>query len=592
MAATPPTPRQQTAPSVTVEFDVPMRLRDGVTLRANIYRPAGEGTWPVLLTRLPYGKDLPLGAAILDPVQVARRGYVVVVQDTRGRFRSEGEWFAFIHEADDGRDAVEWAAGLPGGTGQVGMYGISYFGFTQLAAALKRPEALKAVMPAQTWADALDGVLLRGGALELGTTLNWNLVMTLDSTFRRYAADPDPRAIGMAVARLIRELDALPTTGYGELPVDAFGPLRRVGGEAQLAESITRLGDEEFARRGSVAHAYDQIDVPAYHVGGWYDIFLGGTLRNFAALTARGTAPQKLLIGPWSHGVFGELIGDEDFGFGASAALINGQIDFQSLQLLWFDRWLKGAPNGIEQGAPIKIFVMGENVWRDEWEWPLGRAVLTPYYLRSGGHANTADGDGTLSPAAPGAEPADRYLYDPRDPVPTIGGSTLLHAAYRPGPRDQRSIEARPDVLVYTTPALEGDVEVTGPLSVTLWAASSAPDTDYVARLVDVHPDGRAMTLADGIVRARFRAGVHEPATLIEPGRVYEYHIDLFATSMLFRAGHRIRLEITGGSFPRWDRNPQTGGPLWKETELRSATQTIAHDAAHPSHVVLPIVPR
>jgi len=564
--------------AVQVEFDVPATMRDGVTLRANVYRPAGAGPWPVLLTRSPYGKDLPLGSGVLDPAQVARRGYMVVVQDTRGRFRSDGEWFPLLDEDVDGYDTVEWAASLPGSSGRVGMYGASYSGFVQWAAARERPPHLAALFPFITWADAQDGSLMRGGACELGLQANWLLLLTLDTVFRRHAANPDPRVLGVALNQLIAELDGLPHGGYAELPLIEFGPLQRVGSQQPLNDAIARRTDRALAARGGVAAAYDRLNVPAYHAGGWYDLFLGGTLQNYTSLAARGGAPQKLLIGPWSHTSLGEIVGDEDFGFRAGAALIDGQIDLMSLHLRWFDRWLPDAPNGVEAEPPIKLFIMGENVWRTEAEWPLGRAEPTPFYLHSGG--------------LPEDEAGDQYAYDPRHPVPTLGGSLLLHAAFRSGPRDQRPIEGRADVLVYSTAPLSADVEVTGPISVTLWAASSAPDTDFVARLVDVYPDGRAINLADGIIRARARGGLGMPETLIEPGRAYEYHIDLWATSNLFRAGHCIRLDITSSSFPRWDRNHNTGAALGTDVELVTASQTILHDATHPSHVVLPIVPR
>jgi putative CocE/NonD family hydrolase len=582
----------QPASAVQVEFDVPAVMRDGVTLRANVYRPAGNGPWPVLLTRLPYGKDLPLGSSVLDPVQGARRGYIVVVQDTRGRFRSEGEWYPLLYEDVDGYDTVEWAAALPGSNGRVGMYGASYFGFTQLAAARERPPHLAALFPFITWADIQDGNTMRGGAVELGLQANWHLLQTLDTVFRRHAGNPDPRALGAALGQLIGELDGLPQGGYGELPLRNFGPLRRVGSHVPFTDNLARRGDADFTARGGITHAYDRLDVPAYHAGGWYDIFLGGTLQNYSALVARGAAPQKLIIGPWSHSAQGELVGDQDYGFRSSAALIDGQIDLMSLQILWFDRWLRDVPNGIEATPPIKLFVMSENVWRHEQEWPLRRAVPTAFYLHSGGSSNTVWGDGRLSTRAPEDEPADRYIYDPHDPMPTLGGALLLHASYRAGPRDQRPIEQRRDMLVYTTLPLETDVEITGPITVMLWAASSAPDTDFVARLVDVHPDGRAINLTDGIIRARARAGSNAPETLITPGAVYEYQIDLWATSNLFRAGHCIRLDVTSSSFPRWDRNPNTGAPLGEDAALAPATQTILHDAAHPSHVLLPLVPR
>jgi hypothetical protein len=279
------------------------------------------------------------------------------------------------------------------------------------------------------------------------------------------------------------------------------------------------------------------------------------------------------------------------FGYGSSAALINLQIDFMSLQLRWFDRWLKGQDNGVDREAPVKLFVMGANVWRDEQEWPLSRAVPTPFYLHSSGQANSLDGDGSLSQKAPEDESADHFTYDPANPVPTLGGSLLMPATYRSGPRDQRPIEQREDVLVFTSAPLEQDLEVTGPVSVTLWASSSAPDTDFVARLVDVHPDGFARNLTDGIIRARYRNGLDVPE-LLTPGQAYQFTIDLWATSNVFLAGHRIRLDITSSNFPRWDRNLNTGNAIGVDAEGRRATQTILHTRQHPSYVLLPVVPR
>jgi hypothetical protein len=304
--------------------------------------------------------------------------------------------------------------------------------------------------------------------------------------------------------------------------------------------------------------------------------------------SGRARAHQRLLIGPWLHGPMSGLVGEVDFGVRASADLVLPD----ELQLRWFDCWLKGEENGILDEPPIRLFVMGENAWRTEHEWPLARTRYTRYYLHSGGAANTLHGDGALSPEAPSDEPVDTYVYDPRNPVPTRGGGLCCwQAALPPGAYDQREVEARPDVLVYSTAPLERDLEVTGPLEVHLWAATSAPDTDFTAKLVDVGPCGYARNVQDGIVRARYRLSPQE-ARPIEPGAAYEYTIDLQATSNLFLAGHRIRVEIASSNFPRYDRNPNTGHPAGANAELWPATQTILHDAAHPSYIVLPVVPR
>jgi putative CocE/NonD family hydrolase len=581
---------------ITVEFDVPVTMRDGVTLRANIYRPVGEGRWPVLLTRLPYGKDFPLGSSALDPAQAARRGYVVIVQDTRGRFTSEGEWAPFRFEAEDGYDTVEWAAKLPYSDGNVGMYGASYFGFTQWSAATQRPPSLKAMVPYITWNDPLNGVLFRGGALELGIMASWQLMMGMDELARRYRNDADPRHLGEALYKLVQDFDALGTQGYWSLPLKDFSPIKRNNVAASFFDTIEHAMDRQYNDFMTILGKHERVTVPTFNIGGWYDIFLKDTIDNFNLMRHHGSTPaarqSKLLIGPWTHGNGTNPIGDMNFGFASTLALIDLQIDFMSLQLRWFSQFLKGQETGILNEAPIKLFVMGANVWRDEQEWPLTRAVETRYYLHSQGHANTLNGDGLLSTSVPENESPDQYDYDPTNPVMTRGGALLMTPEFPAGPRDQTPTESRTDVLVYSTPILEQDIEVTGPITVHLWAVSSAPDTDFVARLVDVHPNGYAQNLTDGIIRARYRNFGHgEAPSLIEPGKAYEYEIDLWATSNLFKKGHRIRLDITSSNFPRWDRNPNTGHAFGEDSELVIAHQTILHDAEHPSYITLPIVP-
>ena len=586
----------QMGQQIAVEFDVPAKMRDGVTLRANIYRPQGEGQWPVLLTRLPYGKDFPIAASVLDAAQVARRGYVVVIQDTRGRSASEGEWDPMRNEALDGVDTIEWAAKLPYSNGNVGMYGASYFGFTQWASAVHRPAALKAMVPFITWNDPLNGVLFRGGALELGTAASWQLTMGLDELFRRFRGDSDPRHLGYAVYGLVKDIDALGTQGYWSLPLKEFAPIKRNNVGKAFFESFEYPMDREHAEPLTILGKHEQVTAPTLNVGGWYDIFLKDTLENFKIMREQGSTPEarqsKALIGPWTHGGVSNPIGELNFGFGASAALIDLKIDFGSLQVRWFDHFLKGVDTGMLNEAPIKLFVMGANVWRDEQEWPLARAVDTRYYLHSNGHANSLHGDGVLSTSTPESGHTDTYTYDPAKPVLTRGGALLMTPEFPAGPYDQRETEGREDVLVYSTPELTQDVEVTGPITVHLWATSSAPDTDFVARLVDVHPGGYAQNLTDGIIRARYRNFAQgEKSSLIEPGKPYEYEIDLWATSNVFKQGHRIRLDVTSSNFPRWDRNMNTGHDIGTDTEGVVAQQTILHDVEHASYVVLPLVP-
>ena len=355
---------------------------------------------------------------------------------------------------------------------------------------------------------------------------------------------------------------------------------------------IRHSSSDDYWNRWRIEDHYPHITTPALHIGGWHDIFLLGTLRNFVGMraqaedaTARGG--QRLIVGPWHHGPFGEISGEFFFGLGAAGPAI----DTDGIHLRWFDHWLKDEQNGAESESPVRIFVMGRNQWRDEQEWPLARTQYTDYYLHSGGKANTASGDGSLSPAAPGNESPDVYVYDPRDPVPTRGGALCCGQSFVPGGAyDQQGVEARSDVLCYTTPVLEADVEVTGPLSVTLFAATTAADTDFTAKLVDVEPCGAARSLVDGIIRARYRQGTDESRP-ITPGAVEEYTIDLVATSNVFKAGHRIRLEISSSNFPRFDRNFNTAGDPWAATESVPALQTIHHDGEYPSRIRLPIIP-
>lgn len=569
--------------AIITEFNVPATMRDGTVLRANIFRPAAEGSYPIALTRTPYGKDFFTTSVYLDAVRLARAGYIVVIQDVRGRFASEGEWRPFEFEGVDGYDSVEWAAGLPGSNGNVGMWGMSYVGFTQWMAAMQAPPHLKALVPCITWADVRDGVQWRGGALELGTSANWGLNTGFDTMFKRYA-DAPPAELGQHLNALVDEINALQTEGYRSLPLNDFTPFRRLGIGDQYFDVLAEPFSRERTAPHSVATAYDQVKVPAFNVGGWYDIFAQGTIQNFTALRTAGSTEaarhSRLLIGPWSHMTQSHVVGALDFGYKAQMGWIDLQADMTALTQRWFDYWLKGIENGVTHEPPIKLFVMGENVWRDEQEWPLARTQYTPYYLHSGG---------TLSPVAPSAaDPADHYAYDPDQPVPTLGGAILMNRVFGEGAIDQRPIEARPDMLVYTTEPLAQDTEVTGPITVKLWAISDAPDTDFVTRLVDVHPDGFAQPLTDGIIRARYRDG--DVPTLIEPGRPYHYTIDLWSTANVFKAGHRIRLHVTSSSFPRWDRNLNTGAPFGTDSQPCVAQQTILHDASHSSHVVLPII--
>lgn len=576
---------------VRADFDVPATMRDGVVLRANIFRPddAGEGRYPVLLMRLPYGKDFPLGSSLINPAQAARRGYIVVVQDVRGTFTSEGEFDPMRNEGADGADSVAWAAALPGADGSVGMFGGSYMGFTQWAAAREAPAALHAMAPMITWADPNEGVFSRNGVFELGLEGAWLLQRGLDVLSRRNRGNPAGQF--QAFTMMAREYDRLVEAGYAEVPLQRFGPLARLDLNQPMTDAITRREDLSFQDAARVTSAYEAARIPALHIGGWYDIFLNGTIRNFNAMRAQGNPNQYLVIGPWSHTSFTPNVGDLDFGLRSGAALIDLQIDLVSLHLQFFDHFLKQTSTGFDQWPRVKYFMMGANTWRTSDVWPPASMRLDAWYLHSGGQAGADGSDGSLSREIPGTEAADTYVFDPLNPAPTVGGATLMHPALSAGAFDQRAVEKRDDVLVFTSSPLEQPLALAGPVSATLFVATDGPDTDFVARLVDVYPDGRAMTLTDGVTRLRYRDGVERPSGLVESGRVYEIRIDLWATAITFLPGHCVRLDVTSSNFPRWERNPNTGEDPATATTWRAARQTVWHDAERPSHVLLSVLP-
>ena len=576
---------------VLIQRDVPAEMRDGTTLMSNLYRPANGGPYPVLLARLPYGKDLPLGTAMLDPVKAAGAGYIVIVQDVRGRYRSEGKFVPFVREYEDGYDTVEWAAKLPGSEGSVGMYGLSYFGKTQWHAAVMRPPALVSTVPVQTWGNHLNGVQMRGGVQELGLMQYWaQASLTLDLLFRKYAGDR--KRIGETLPDVIHTIDELLAGGgYDVLP------LKDLSNPDELAPFVAggfgRGVDHEGWEYLNIDGKYESVDAPTFHIGGWYDCFVGETLKQYEIMKElsdeRGTRPPRLMVGPWTHGDFGSTQGDLDFGIGSSEYFLDYEGDLTDAHLRFFDATLKGEEDRLEGTPPVKLFVMGENRWRDYDGWPPPGSREEEWHLHS-------DGSLRREPGGTGDKPAS-YDYDPQDPVPTVGGSILLADIHRPGPRDQRGIEARPDVLVYTGPLLKSPYTVLGPVYATLFAASSAPDTDFVARLVDVYPDGRAICVTDGILRASARESYPAPRVIrpvapspIEPGEVYEYVIDLWATGITFLPGHRIRVEVASSSHPRWERNLNTGEGAFGSSRAEVARQTIFQDAGRPSRITLTVV--
>jgi putative CocE/NonD family hydrolase len=574
--------------TILIEKNIMIPMRDGVRLSANVFRP-GDGTpQPVILARTPYDKNAIVnGDDTINLMRLVQAGYVIVVQDTRGRFASEGEGKVMFQEIQDGYDTVAWAAAQPWSSGAVGTFGGSYLGNTQWLAALAAPEALRATAPLVTWSDLYEGMLYIGGAHVLHG-LVWSAAMALEEINRRVVDGRLSREEAAALTTAVVD----PNVVLQHLPIGDHPALRTLG--SQYLDWLAHPTPDAYWQTVALSSHYGQITAPALNIGGWYDCFVWGTLQNYSGLRRNGGSKQarqhtRLVIGPWTHGGFSGVYPEREFGPAASALAC----DLIGTHLRWYDYWLKGVENGIEQEKPVKIFVMGIDQWREEDDWPLPDARERCYYLHSDGKANSLNGDGTLSLELPDQEPEDIYLYNPRRPLPTMGGQVLIVGNNTMGPRDQRLVEARDDVLVYSTPPLEQAVEVTGPIALRLFVASSAPDTDFTGKLVDVFPDGKAINLTDGALRARYHKSLSEPA-LLEPGRIYELYLDLWATANVFLPGHRIRLEVSSSNFPKLSRNSNSGGDIINEglEQFVPAVNRIFHDRQHPSHLILPVVER
>lgn len=568
--------------TLTVDRHVPVPMRDGVTLSADVYRPASGGPFPVVITRTPYDKATRGPSPLL--LRLASAGYAVMVQDTRGRYASEGTFVPFVHERDDGFDTLEWLVEQPWCDGKVGMYGGSYVGLTQWQAAMSGHPALRAIVPNVTASNYHNGWAYQGGAFELGFNLSWAAsVLSIDTALKAHEKNmsaPEIQALFDVIDGQTEAFARVPLRGHEILR--SFAPYY----DAWLDHPHY----DDFWSSLDVSRAYASLDVAALNMGGWYDIFLSGTLENFTGMRSASGDPSRhhLVIGPWNHGGMqsGNPIGGVDFGIRSTGAII----DEAGMHQRWFDRWLRDEDNGIEREPPVRVFVMGAGRWKTAESWPLPGTDFQSWYLHSGGRANTAGGDGTLTREEPGDEPADTFLYNPHNPVPTVGGPLCCNNVFTlGGAYDQRNVEQREDVLVYTSAPLERDVEVTGPLTVILHAASTAPDTDFTAKLVDVEPCGFARNVIDGIIRARYRRSMTDPEPIV-PGEIVEYEIDLIGTSNLFRADHRIRVEISSSNFPRFDRNANTGEAPADATSMVSAMQTVYHDRSTPSRIILPVV--
>jgi putative CocE/NonD family hydrolase len=552
-------PAQEAQPPPLVETDVQIPMRDGTKLAANIFRPMGEGRFPAILMRTPYGKpDEKSG----DAKRYTAAGYAMVVQDCRGRGKSEGVWDPFRYDVEDGFDTQEWVGQQAWCNGSIGTAGGSYVGWTQWAPAPKESRYLKAMVPTVPFGNAYD-LAYTGGAFQLALLMGW----------------------GSAVGGISLAPDKL-QEAFRHLPLRTFSEQfeKKV---PYLDEWVKHYAYDDYWKQRGIDYRYAEVTVPALNIGGWYDIFSKVTLDLVTQVRASShdrkvRRNEFAVIGPWTHGVGASKVGQLDFGKDAALKL-------DDLQFQWFEYWLKGRETGIQDWPAYYLFVMGENRWRGESEWPLKRTRFTSYFIHSTGHAASLKGDGSINTTEPADELLDQFTYDGSKPVPSVGGNNLIGASA--GPYDQTRVEEREDVLVYSTPPLEQDVEVTGPVKLVLWAASTARDTDFTGKLVDVYPDGKAYNLCDGILRAQYRNGMEKP-TLLEPGKATRFEIDLWVTSNLFRHGHRIRLEVSSSNFPRFDRNPNSGKPFGTDAELLSARQMVFHDREHASHLLLPVIPR
>ena len=576
---------------IVIERDVDIPMSDGTVLRGDIYRPDDTAGHPVLVQRTPYDKTFfPFTWAVLDPTKMAVAGYAVVISDVRGRFASEGSFSPYVHEADDGHDTIEWAAGQPWSDGNIGTYGVSYMGQAQWLAASTRPPALRAIATVTSPNDAHNDLVHRGGALCLGVLASWSMITIAPRELVRGAAG-NPSFLADVVG-LVDDIDALDKP-LRTLPLVPFAPLRR-GGKGSIMpmfeEDVRAEVRTQRHEQMSSSHRHHRIEVPALQLAGWYDLCLQPDLDHFTAMrecaaTADARRLTRILVGPWAHALFGGTVGMVDFGMRANGILLDLREDLTGLHRRWFDARLRGMPTGIDDEPPVKLFVMGRNRWRTEDEWPLRRARTESWYPTSGGGLSRS----ALPSGGDAAEPAV-FALDPDDPVPTTGGNLLMHTAYLRGPVEQSRVEARPDVLVFTSEPVAEDYEVTGRVTFVAYVAAETVDTDVVATLCDVWPDGRSYNVVDGIRRLRFRESLSEPSPAT-PGEVYRVEVDMWSTCYVFQPGHRLRLQVTASDFPRYDRCPGTGESSATATRVLPQRNRLFLDAARRSRLELPVVP-
>jgi putative CocE/NonD family hydrolase len=583
---------------VIVETGLRVPLRDGVHLVGDVYRPDDGERHPVLLARTPYDRGLRAPHfATVDPVRMAAAGYAVMLQDVRGRFASEGSFEAYATEAEDGFDTLAWLAEQPWSDGGAGMYGTSYLAQCQLMAAGQRPPSLRAIVPAQSPDVALGGDRYRAGALQLGLLASWAAGVGLAEVARRMRANPEYRLDFLQMVDDVDHMDARAAA----LPLVPFPPIdERAGG---LSPQFDRTVRAEFLPPRPRVRLED-IAVPALIIAGWYDVFLQPDLEQFATLRERGLSEEvrrltRLVVGPWSHGTFTMPVGELDFGIRASSLLLDLREDLHTLHRRWFDARLKGERSGVDEEPPVRVFVMGANRWAEETEWPPSRVRVERWHLHGAEGATPGTSAppaarpmgklGALSRAEPGDAAPSAFLLVPENPVPTRGGTLLMSAHHIKGAREQAPTEAHPDVLLFTSKPMERPLELRGRIRLVCWVATETPDSDVVARLCDVHPDGRSCNVVDGILRLRYRDSLAEPRPMPagEPVRV---EVDLWSTAHVFLPEHRLRLQVCASDFPRYDRCPGDGRTSADADRVLRQANLLFHDPARPSHLELPVL--
>lgn len=552
---------------VRIERDVPVEMRDGCHLYTDVYLPKGGQPAPGLLMRLPYAKELAETNVYAHPSWFAARGYVVAVQDVRGRGASEGNFEPFLHEGNDGYDSVEWLASRKECSGKVAMYGFSYVGATQLRAAAQRPPHLACIIPAHTSSDYFENWTYRGGALQWAFIAYWSYFLSIDTAVR--SGDlAKAESLASGLFSVGQHFGTLPTRDFAAFPQE-LAPY--------FQEWLQHSSFDSYWQDRGALPSEIEWSAPAMHVAGWYDIFCDSAFDTYHAMQEQGLA-QRLVIGPWWHMPWSPHMGIRDFGPSAVSHASDWVLE-------WADLWCRSETPEVESGR-IDYFMMGTNEWQTAYEWPPKGFTEKQFFLASDGLANSSNGNGVLLDGPLEDSEPDRYVHNPLDPVPSCGGRSCCFSAISPmGPADQREIETRNDVLVFSSEALSSDLVIAGPVELVLYASSTAEDTDFTAKLVDVDSSGGAINLCDGIIRARYRDGGTE--SFLDEDTIYEFSIFLGNVAHTFKTGHRIRVEVASSNFPAFDRTPGSRMPVHQASwaDMKIATQTIFHDSLYPSHL-------